>query len=333
MSKACEYKVVDQELLLGFYKKLLWDRILPHIPDRITPNAITVTGQVMVGIAVLLAYAATQTSDWLFPFSSLFLLGYLTADNLDGPHARRTGQSSPLGEFLDHGLDGLASGAVLICTALTLRVTGWWMVALCVLGSIGFIVSFWEQTRRGVLIIPEMGATEGITLLILMQTTVVLSRSAPWMSFNPHDFTNVATLIMCFVLFGYTLAIIPPVWRVAKARILPWEILPIIALTAPYMLFVLRGANPLYPSIAVSVYAANFVCRAITLRHHAREINVVRVTDAIALIPIFGLAGRWFPVDHWAALSMVLALMHYGVNLALGIRGLDPATKPVEARQ
>lgn len=95
MSKASEYKVVDQEILLGFYKNLLWDRILPHIPARITPNSITVAGQVMCIIAVLIAYWATLTTYWLLPLSSLFLLGYLTADNLDGPHARRTGQSSP----------------------------------------------------------------------------------------------------------------------------------------------------------------------------------------------------------------------------------------------
>ena len=105
------------------------------------------------------------------------LLTYLTCDNVDGPHARRSGQTSTLGEFLDHGLDGVASGAVLLTSAAILRMDGIWYLLLVLLGAIGFAMPFWEQFRTGVLVIPEISSTEGITTVVVLDLLIGMRRN------------------------------------------------------------------------------------------------------------------------------------------------------------
>jgi len=56
---------------------------------------------------------------------SLGLWLYSTFDNIDGKQARRTKQSSPLGELFDHGCDSLncAVGSIVEAAALSLGQT------------------------------------------------------------------------------------------------------------------------------------------------------------------------------------------------------------------
>ena len=43
----------------------------------------------------------------MYTLASAFIFGYIVMDNLDGKHARATGQTSKIGNMLDHGVDGL----------------------------------------------------------------------------------------------------------------------------------------------------------------------------------------------------------------------------------
>ena len=52
------YRSDDRELLLGFYKWLLWRWMIPLIPRWITPNAITIFGAVCSVLAVITAVLA-----------------------------------------------------------------------------------------------------------------------------------------------------------------------------------------------------------------------------------------------------------------------------------
>ncbi|XP_029654883.1 choline/ethanolaminephosphotransferase 1-like [Octopus sinensis] len=47
---------------------------------------------------------------WTFIMATVCLFLYQTLDAIDGKHARRTGNVSPLGELFDHGCDSLATG-------------------------------------------------------------------------------------------------------------------------------------------------------------------------------------------------------------------------------
>lgn len=102
----------------------------------------------------------------------------LTADNVDGPHARRTGRSSPLGEFLDHGLDGLGVASCLLATAFMLQLDGVMMATLCAMAGLGFTAVFWEQFWTGVSIIPKVSTTEGVTLLAVCLMVIAFTGRA-----------------------------------------------------------------------------------------------------------------------------------------------------------
>src|SRR5689334_21971129 len=123
-----EYRSEDRAILLRLYQRLFWNRLLAVLPRSLKPNTITLVAEACAILAAFATAIAVRERPIFYLASGALLLTYMTADNLDGQHARRTGQSSSLGEFLDHGLDGLSSCAVLLCSAFALRVEGPWLV-------------------------------------------------------------------------------------------------------------------------------------------------------------------------------------------------------------
>lgn len=81
----------------------LYDKVAVFIPGIITPNQITVFG------GMLCLTSAYLFSIGQFTAASLVYIGYCTADNLDGKHARATKQCSDWGGILDHCVDGSCS--------------------------------------------------------------------------------------------------------------------------------------------------------------------------------------------------------------------------------
>jgi len=55
---------------------------------------------------------------YIYVIHAICLFLYQTLDALDGKHARRTGNSSPLGELFDHGCDAVSTTMVVL-TALS----------------------------------------------------------------------------------------------------------------------------------------------------------------------------------------------------------------------
>ena len=50
-----------------------------------------------------------QAPRWSYLLCAVGIFVYQTLDGIDGPQARRTGTSSPLGEYFDHGLDAITT--------------------------------------------------------------------------------------------------------------------------------------------------------------------------------------------------------------------------------
>ncbi len=320
MSNPTSYRVDDQELLLDFYKKLLWNRMVPHIPRRITPNQLTLMGQVCaLGAAACSAVAGHGGPGWLLILSSFLLLAYLTFDNLDGAHARRTGQTSHLGEFLDHGLDGLASTAVLIITCIVLQIDGIMFAAICSLAAIGFTFLFWEQFRTGLLVIPRVSSTEGVTLLMIIQTVIAIAGEPTWMRFSLDEITP-GTIIVLAVFIGYVSAGIPPIQRASKVGVKAWELIPLVVVIGLQTGFAAAGATPYLPGIAAGLIGANITCRLIILRHRGASgpfLDVATYLTPLPLIPALVAPDLWTP-DGWAAISMGFVSADYLRNIFFG---------------
>ena len=79
--------------------------LVPFVPERVTPNQITITG----GICALLAgvcVANGKKLNFLNLIGGIFYFLYVIFDNLDGTLARERCLCSEFGQFLDHFIDG-----------------------------------------------------------------------------------------------------------------------------------------------------------------------------------------------------------------------------------
>src|SRR5262245_35111115 len=127
-SGAPAYKVEDRSLLLPYYRRFFVDPILPHLPPALHPNTITHAGHALNLIGALLLLVVWPARGWPFARATLLLQAYLWCDNADGAHARRTGQCSAFGEFLDHGLDQFNTVYIGYLTAMALGASPFWWV-------------------------------------------------------------------------------------------------------------------------------------------------------------------------------------------------------------
>lgn len=172
MEKALAYKVDDRSILLPYYKRFLVEPTLRLIPARVHPNAITHFGHAVNLAAVGLLVALRPRGGWVFIASMLLLQVYNWADNADGAHARRTGQSSPYGEFLDHGLDLLNTSYIGLMTVLSIGSTHEWAVALCVLIPGAAALTYWEQAETGVFRLGLLSQIESVMVLSALMVLV-----------------------------------------------------------------------------------------------------------------------------------------------------------------
>jgi phosphatidylglycerophosphate synthase len=165
-SPSLKYSVQDRSILLPHYKRLLVEPTLPFIPSRVNPNAITHGGHVMNLLALLLlSWGAHMDHGWPFFVVAILVHVYMFCDNADGSHARRTGQCSAKGEFLDHGLDLLNATYIAGMTVLCLGVPPFWSVAAAVVVPAAAAVTYWEQAETGMFQLGLLNQIESVCCL------------------------------------------------------------------------------------------------------------------------------------------------------------------------
>lgn len=131
----------------------------------VTPTAVTVTGLVLAaGAGTLVALGRLRTGAVCLILSSL-------CDVLDGQLARRRGQASLFGAFLDSCLDRLGEGAVFLGLAVYLGPRGAGWLALPVVALVGsMMVSYARARAEGLGLDGKVGVLERperLALLIL----------------------------------------------------------------------------------------------------------------------------------------------------------------------
>merc|ERR1712070_616864 len=95
-----EYTPID------YFMDPFWLACAKCVPAWISPNAISVFGGVCGFISAVCAVLTTiYGSGQLNIAAGVCILIYMTADAVDGKHARATGQATPMGALVDHGVD------------------------------------------------------------------------------------------------------------------------------------------------------------------------------------------------------------------------------------
>ena len=142
--------------ILDKYFQVWWNFVVSFCPSWLAPNTITVIGLLfnIVGTLTLLYYCPTATEVaprwcWLFNAACLFI--YQTLDAIDGKQARKTGNSSPLGELFDHGCDSI-SMVMVTMNLFVMYQTGdepGMMVLACLINNGGFYLAHWATYTTG----------------------------------------------------------------------------------------------------------------------------------------------------------------------------------------
>jgi ethanolaminephosphotransferase len=176
-----QYKGEDRSLLYYYILSPLAAFCVNRLtPRTLAPNSITLVGLAFMVLSYLVMWYQVPTllpqvnvPRWIFLYNAIAILVYQTLDNMDGKQARRTGSSSPLGLFFDHGCDAINSlfGSVNWMIAMALHPSrDSWLCWTMLFGPYGlFYIGTWEQYYTGELIMPIMnGPNEGLLGAVLM---------------------------------------------------------------------------------------------------------------------------------------------------------------------
>ena len=223
------YRVEDRSLLLPYYRRYLVDPTLPYLPASLSPNTITHAGHLLALVSAPLLVGLYPRSGWLFVVSTVLLQIYLWCDNADGAHARRTGQCSTYGEFLDHGLDQLNTVYIAYLTAMALGAPPlWWVVITLVIPGAG-AVAYWEQSRTGVFRLGLLNQIESLTVLSFALLVSAVYGTDIWQRVEVGGITArlaMLTWSLTTILFGMVRGMV----RVSKHAQSLGAVMPILVL-------------------------------------------------------------------------------------------------------
>ena len=167
------YDSAQQSLLLPLYRKFFWGPVLQWIPRSLAPNTMTLVSTLCCATSFALA-ASLRDHPLAMLAAAILVVAYFTLDNLDGAQARRIGRSSRLGEFLDHWLDTLNNGFVVLGAFLAAGLPGLMALGVLACGSLAFFAVQWELRHTGVFRVGRVGDIEGNTTVALLYVTLAV---------------------------------------------------------------------------------------------------------------------------------------------------------------
>ncbi|KAF2757325.1 Choline/ethanolaminephosphotransferase [Pseudovirgaria hyperparasitica] len=210
--KEYKYSGVDHSLVSRYVLKPFYTNVVINMfPMSMAPNLITLSGFafVIVNFLTMLWYNPTLDQDcppWVYASWAIGLFLYQTFDAIDGTQARRTGQSGPLGEMFDHGVDALNTTLEVLLFAAAVNLGQGWKTVMTLFASLlTFYVQTWDEYHTHVLTLGIIsGPVEGIlTLCFVYALTAYLGGGSFWQqpmlstlgissSYIPSIFANLA---------------------------------------------------------------------------------------------------------------------------------------------
>lgn len=117
------YKCTCDSILENLYLMRVYNGFASIIPRWIVPNLVTLTGGFTYILGFIILFLNTNFCEECHDnghYNLIYILCFLIyqlCDGSDGPHARNTGQASPLGECFDHGVDGIIAPCTMAAVA------------------------------------------------------------------------------------------------------------------------------------------------------------------------------------------------------------------------
>jgi len=275
------YESAQESILRPLYRRWMWDAILDALPSWLSPNAMTVISTLCCATSFALVLSL-GTNRLAFLAAGVLVLAYLTLDNLDGAQARRYGRSSRLGEFLDHWLDTLNNGFVVLgaCMAVGLSAP-FSLVVLCVT-NLAFFGVQWELRQTGVFRMGRLADVEGNTAVALLYVLLAVF-GANWLRWAPiPGLPSLAVALGAAVMLPAALTLLAALRRVKRQRA---DFLPIAL--AHLLLCVWAAAGSVEPIVYLT---AGFFLNPIFTTRCIWGRLLGRATGAIDWIVVIALA-------------------------------------------
>lgn len=187
--------------LLDPIMQKFWNWFVSHcIPVWWAPNAMTLVGLIfnLITCSILIYYspdAKQEIPAWALILAAIGLFVYQTLDACDGKQARRTGNSSSLGELFDHGCDAVSTifVSLSVCLSVQLGYLTTWMVVLCAGATSLFYTAHWQTYVSGTLKFGKFDVTEAQFTIITIHLISAFFGTSFWST----------------IVFGVQLKIIP----------------------------------------------------------------------------------------------------------------------------
>ncbi|MEE3327922.1 MAG: CDP-alcohol phosphatidyltransferase family protein, partial [Myxococcota bacterium] len=90
------YQSSQDSILRPYYQRWIWNPLLEIIPESWSPNSLTLLSTLSCALSFLLASFCNESTLAML-IAAVLVFAYVSLDNMDGAHARRTQQSSRLG--------------------------------------------------------------------------------------------------------------------------------------------------------------------------------------------------------------------------------------------
>lgn len=173
--KLYKYQSEDHSILSNAFLKNFWRKVAVIFPISMAPNLVTLSGLgfILINVITVLYYDAglnQETPRWTYYSYALGMFLYQTFDACDGMHARRTGQSGPLGELFDHCIDSINTTLSLLLYISTTGIGYSYMFIFAQFSVLcNFYLSTWEEYHTHKLFLSEFcGPVEGIIMLCVL---------------------------------------------------------------------------------------------------------------------------------------------------------------------
>jgi len=335
-----DYEVVDLSLTTRCLKGF-WIGLTNMLPMSVAPNLITLVGfvQLVLVFLITLSYSPNLNEElpgWLILLCGLSLFLRQTLDAMDGKQARRTNQSSALGEFFDHGLcDAIEILFVSFNTAAVVRLGKGALFYYFVLFGMGsHFMEMWSVYLTGKIEFWYFSFTESEIIGVITHVIIYFLGHDNIMGTFPGTELRYLEAVWYLVNFQFVLAMFGAFTRIpkflqTKPALNNWEsysfILPLLWLFATTTVWILQSPNVLsehmYPFVfIVGCNLANGGCRLVTSR--VCKIKPDRYYNS-ALPLLFGVlnaGGRfvseWFFIRLYCAYA-IIAYAHYGISVIL----------------
>jgi phosphatidylglycerophosphate synthase len=300
------YRCVDRSLLVEPFRRHWVPLFDWWLPRWLPANLVTLGASVFMWavLALELAAGAVPAAVLAIAFVVLFQL-YAIYDHADGVHAKRTGTSSALGEYLDHALDTV-NGAISALAVFALVGYGNRLLVLFMLWSwyAAFAATMVDEKERGELHLDAIGSLEGVLLFsAFFLSWLVPPLRAWWLAPLAAGLPAYALMMMA----GGLITLSTVVGSVRRMGRLPGQLAIFLASSLLIALLLATGSQPFWVAVAITVlYASDHTARVIgshLLRrpHPWPDLVAPVVVVAAALAP-------WRPAWWGAALATYLAL-------------------------